>query len=80
MRDGEREQQKLLPLQEEYKACYWIPNKLPTRMRKALNHAQQHELLLLCHWHERLGHRNMKDVAEFIGLPRRTAEQVAPVR
>ena len=47
MRDGEREQQRLLPLQEEYEACYRITNKLPTR--KALTHAQQHELLLL--WH-----------------------------
>jgi hypothetical protein len=68
MRDGEREQQRLLPLQEEYEACYQITNKLPTR--KALNHAQQHELLLL--WHERLGHRNMKDVAELIGLPQQS--------
>jgi hypothetical protein len=50
MRDGEREQQRLLPLQEEYEACYsyQITNKLLTR--KALNHVQQHALLLL--WHE----------------------------
>ena len=68
MRDGEREQQRLLPLQEEYEACYRITNKLPTR--KALTHVQQHELLLL--WHERLGHRNMKDVAELIGLPQQS--------
>ncbi len=67
--DGERELQALLPLQAEYDKAYRISERLDGT-RKGFTYSQQNELLLL--WHERLGHLNMKDVAELIGLPQQS--------
>jgi hypothetical protein len=53
--EGDAEQHALLPLTEDYDKCY-RSSKLQT----------SDELQL---WHERLGHRNFRDVAAMMGIP-----------
>ena len=55
MAEGDAEQHALLPLTDDYDKCY-STSKLQT----------SDELQV---WHERLGHRNFRDVAAMMGIP-----------
>ena len=62
---GEDERRALLPISSQYEACYATRSAGDVKTQTAI----------LRRWHERLGHRNYKDVAAMLGMP---APAIAP--
>ena len=62
--EGETEQEQLLPIMDKYDTVY------DPVYKTLLQQAQSKDLLeVLLLWHQRLGHRNFRDVAKQLGVP-----------